>query len=75
MNITIPPATHQIVENATIISNKSDNAILFQKSDGVNPNPEGMHRMMPSDVMTITDGDAVVFYNPNTQAINIVVTL
>jgi hypothetical protein len=75
MNITIQPSTHHTVENATIVSNQSDNAILFQKAADVNPNPAGMHTMLPRVVMTITAGESVVFYNPNTQAINIVVTL
>jgi hypothetical protein len=74
MNITIQPTAYQLVENATIISNKSDSVIFFQKSDGTNPDPTDMHLMMPKTPLLITDGESVVIYNPNSQAINIVTT-
>jgi hypothetical protein len=37
--ITLCLKAYQLVENATIISNKSDSVIFFQKSDGTNPDP------------------------------------
>jgi hypothetical protein len=46
MNITIQPTAYQLVENATIISNKSDSVIFFQKSDGTNPDPTDMESVL-----------------------------